>query len=50
MSCAMWRWELCVCSDKTGRQWKARLRRGTINCSFEESNELQSKIQSMEVV
>lgn len=24
--------------------------RGTINCSFEESNELQSKIQSMEVV
>lgn len=43
--------ELCVCSsDKTGRQWKARLRRGTINCSFEESNELQSKIQFMEVV
>lgn len=39
-----------VYCNKTGRQWKARLSRGTINCSFEENSELQSKIQSMEMV
>lgn len=40
---------VCV-TNEAGRQWKARLRRGAINCSFEKNNELQSKIQSMEVV
>lgn len=40
----------CVYCNKTGRQGKARLSRGTINSSFEENNELQSTVQSMELV